>query len=91
VVVAIIAAMVAVARTLAADQDPGDRPVTGQPPARLRIQRGRPADLATQPTRAEEAVQRHRHQQLGPHPTGLGQLAGFQAAAGQLARASARR
>ena len=35
---------------------------------------------------ADEAVQVHRHQQLGPHPTTLGQPATLQGAAGQLAQ-----
>ena len=70
---------------VAGDQDPGDRPITGQPPAGLGVQRPGPTGLTAHPTRvAEEAVQVDRHQQLGPHPTGLGELAGFQGAAGQL-------
>jgi hypothetical protein len=42
---------------VAGDQDPGDRPVTGQPPARLRVQRPAPTSLPTHPTRTEEAGQ----------------------------------
>ena len=44
-----------------------------------------PADLPTQPHRAaEEAVQVHGDRQLGADPTGLGEPAALQAAAGQL-------
>jgi hypothetical protein len=67
------------------DQHPGHRTVTGQPPARLRVQRSRPATITTDGTRtAEEAVQVDGDQQLGPHSTGLGESPALQVAAGQL-------
>jgi hypothetical protein len=79
-------AMVSVgAGGLAADQDPGDGAVAGQPPARLRRQRPDRAGLPThRPRVAEEAFQVDGHRQLGPHPTGLGQVAALQDPAGQL-------
>ena len=73
-----------VAAGVASDQHSGDRPVTGQPPTRLRVQRSHPADLTPQATGAKEAVQVDGHQQLGSDPTALGQPAGLQGAAGQL-------
>jgi hypothetical protein len=58
---------------LAADHHPGHGPITGQAPTRLRGQWPCPAHLATHPARtAKQAVQLHRHQQLGPDPTRLG-------------------
>jgi hypothetical protein len=70
---------------LAGDQHPGDRAVTGQPPAPLGRQRPEPAKLTGhRPRVAEQTVQVHHHRQLGPRPTGLGQLTGFQGPAGQL-------
>ena len=72
---------------VAADQDPGHRPVTGQAPARLGGQRPHPASLSThRPGLADQAVQIDGDQQLGPDPTGLGQPAPFQLAAGQLSQ-----
>ena len=77
--------LAAVAGGVAGDQDPGDRPVAGQPPTRLRRQRPHPPSITPQPSRAaQEAVQVHRHQQLRPHPTRLGEPPAFQVAAGQL-------
>jgi hypothetical protein len=70
---------------LVGDQHPGQCPITSQPPTRLRIQRPGPAGLPPDcPWAANQAIQLHRHHQLGPHPTSLGQPTGFQAAAGQL-------
>jgi hypothetical protein len=70
---------------LAADQYPGQGGVTGQPPARLGLQRPGPARLPTQgAVTAKQAFQVDGDQQLGPHTTGPGQLAGFQGTAGQL-------
>ena len=75
---------VVVITPLAADQDPGQGPLTGQPPTGRRRPRSRPAGLTTHPRRAtQQAVQLHSHQQLGADPTGLGQPTGLQAA-GQL-------
>ena len=59
---------------VAGDQDPADGPVAGQPPTRLGVQGAAVAD---------EAARVHRARQLGPDPTGLGEVAGFQGAAGQ--------
>jgi hypothetical protein len=68
-----------------ADQHPGDRGVTGQPLAGLRVQGSGPAPIPTNgPWAAQEAVQVHGDQQLRADPTTLGELAGFQVAAGQL-------
>jgi DNA-binding transcriptional MocR family regulator len=70
---------------LAADHHPSHRPITSQPPTRLRGQRPRPPHLPTQTTRAaQQAVQIHGDEQLGPHPTRLGQPPTLQAATGQL-------
>ena len=80
-----VVAGVVLARVLAGDQHPGHRPVTGQSPAGLGVQRSGPADLT--PDRlgvAEQAVQVHDHAQLRPDPTGLGQPTALQVAAGQL-------
>jgi hypothetical protein len=71
---------------VAGDQDPGDGPVTGQASgSRGRCRCRRPGGAAL------EAVQVHRDRQLGPDPTGLGQLAALQARWANSARASARR
>jgi hypothetical protein len=81
---------VAIARVLlvvgvAGDQNPGDGTVAGQPLAGLGIQRSGPAGLTPERSRAaEEAVQVHGDGQLRADPTGLGESACFQAAAGQL-------
>ena len=73
---AVVVAGVVQVGGVAGDQDPGDRTVTGQPPTRLGVQREAVADLAAQAAGvAEEAVQVHGDQQLGPDPTRLGQLA----------------
>ena len=69
---------------VAGDQHPGHGTVAGQPPAGLGVQRPGPTGLPTQPIGAEEAVQVHGDQQLGPDPTALGQPAGLEGAAGQL-------
>jgi hypothetical protein len=61
-----------VAGGVAADQDPGDGPVAGQPLPGLGRQRSRPAGLSTQPTGVVEAVQLHHHRQLRADPTGGG-------------------
>jgi hypothetical protein len=54
---------------LAGDQHSGHRGVAGQPLARLRAQRPRPAAIATdRPRPAQQAVQVDGDQQLGPHP-----------------------
>ena len=66
---------------VAGDQDPGDGGVAGQPPAGLGI-KGGPAGLAAQPIGAEEAVQVHGDQQLGPDPTALGELAALRGCGG---------
>ena len=81
----VVVPVVVVVGGVAGDQDPGDGPVTGQPPTRLGVQ-GPGVSIAAQLGAALEAVQVHRHQQLGPHPTGLGQPATLQGAAGQLAQ-----
>jgi hypothetical protein len=82
--VGVLAGM-AVSGGVAGDQHPGHRAVAGQPPTRHRLQRPRPADLTPHRSRAaEEAVQVHGHRQLGPDPTGLGELAALQGSAGQL-------
>jgi hypothetical protein len=48
------------------DQHPGEGPITGQPPTRLRGQWSRPPRLATEAAGAvEQAVQLDAHQQLG--------------------------
>jgi hypothetical protein len=47
-IVAVVAAGLVGAGGVAADQDPGHGPVTGQPPTRLRTQRPRPAGVAAQ-------------------------------------------
>ena len=44
-----VAEAVAVSAGVAADQDPGDRPITGQPPTRLRIQRPHPPTSPPRP------------------------------------------
>jgi hypothetical protein len=70
---------------MAADQHPGQGPVTGESPTRLGRHHARPAGLTTHHRRAaNQAVQVHGHRQLRPDPTGLGQPAPLQAAAGQL-------
>jgi hypothetical protein len=70
---------------VAGDHHPGHRPITSQPPARLRLQRTHPTDLpAERAGVAEEAVQVDGDGQLGPDSAGLGELAGFQGAAGRL-------
>jgi len=77
----------AVAGGVAGDQDPGQGTITGQPPARRRVQRPHPADLATNGVvAAQEAVQIHRHRQLGPDPTGVGEPPPRQGPAGQLSQ-----
>jgi len=77
--------VVVVVGGVAGDQHPGHRAITGQPLARLRVQRPPPTDLATNSVvAAEEAVQVHGDSQLGPDPTGLGEPAPFQGVAGQL-------
>ena len=82
---AVVVAGVVQVGGVAGDQDPGDRAVAGQPPARLGVQREAVAALAAQAgVVAEEAVQVHGDRQLGPNPTRLGQPAAFQVAAGQL-------
>ena len=68
---------------VAADQDPGHGPVTGQPPTPLDRQRPQP-DLPTQASPALEAVQIDQHRQLGPDPTGPGQPPTLQGPPGQL-------
>jgi hypothetical protein len=45
---------VVVITPLAADQDPGQDPLTGQPPTGRRRQRSRPAGLTTHPRRAAQ-------------------------------------
>ena len=76
---------VAMAARLAGDQHPGHRPITGQPPACLRIQRAHPANLAANGVvSAQEAVQVHGHRQLRPDPTALGEPSPLQRPAGQL-------
>jgi hypothetical protein len=53
---------------LAADHHAGHRPITGQPPTGLGVQRPRPPQLSTQGAlAAQQAVQLHHHRQLGPH------------------------
>ena len=70
---------------VAADQDPGHRPVTGQPATGLGFQGPGPAGLpAHRPGVAEQAVQIDGDQTLGADPAGLGQLAALQGPAGQL-------
>jgi len=77
--------VVVVVGGVAGDQHPGHRAITGQPLARLLVQRPPPTDLATNSVvAAEEAVQVHGDSQLGPDPTGLGEPAPFQGVAGQL-------
>jgi hypothetical protein len=71
----------------AGDQHPGQGPVAGQPPAGLRAERPGPAGLAPDGAgAAQQAVQVHRDDELGPHAAGLGQLAALEVAAGQLGR-----
>ena len=75
VVVVVVAVVVG---GVAGDQDPGDRTVTGQPPTRLRWQRPHPTSITPQArVAAQQAVQVHGDQQLGPHPTRLGQPTTF--------------
>jgi hypothetical protein len=70
---------------VAGDQDPGDGAVAGQPLTGLQLQRDRAAGVATHAAGgAEEAVQVHGDQQLGAHPTRLGEPAALELAAGQL-------
>ena len=70
---------------VAGDQDPGDRAVTGQPPARLRPQRLTPTHHTAEAARAIlESVEIDGDQQLRADPTGPRELAGFEVAAGQL-------
>ena len=77
-----MAAEVVVAAGVAADQDPGQGAVTGQPPTRLGSQ-GAGVGVAAQADLALQAVQVHQHQQLGADPTGLGEPPALQGAAGQ--------
>ena len=70
---------------VASDQDPGHRPVTGQPTTGLRIQ-GAAGGVTTQAAGAGvagKAVQIHQHRQLGADPAGLGQPTTLQGPAGQ--------
>jgi hypothetical protein len=68
---------------VAGDQDPGHRPITSQPPTSLRIQRSGPAQVPTEAAgAAQEAVEVHRHEELGADPTRLGQPAALQGPAG---------
>ena len=56
------------------DQHPGQRPITGQPPTRLRIQRTHRAGLTTNGmAAAQEAVQVHGDRELRADPAGLGE------------------
>ena len=81
----VVAVVAGVAAGLAGDQDPGHRPVTGQPPTRLGAEGSGPAGVAAnRPGVAEQAVQVHDHIQLGADPAALGQLPGLEGAAGQL-------
>jgi len=83
---------VAVAAGVAGDEDPGQRPVTSQPPTRLRIQRPHPATLPPEAARAaNQAVQVHRHHQLRADPAGLGQPPPSKLRRANSASASARR
>jgi hypothetical protein len=71
------------------DQDPGQGPVTGQPPTGLRCQHARSADLTPHPHgpgAAKQASKVHGHRELGADPTGLRKPACFQAPAGQLSQ-----
>jgi hypothetical protein len=58
---------------VAGDQDSGQRPITSQPPARLRTQRPAVGHPTHRPRTALQAGQVDGDQQLGPHPTRLGQ------------------
>jgi len=70
---------------LAADDHPGEGGVTGQSPAGFGFQRPGPADVPTDPARlSAEAVEVDDHAELGPDPTGDGELAALQGPAGQL-------
>jgi hypothetical protein len=69
---------------LAGDQDPGHRPVTGQPLTGLGSQGAAVGHPTHRPGAALEAVQVDQHRQLGPDPTSAGELAAFELAAGQL-------
>ena len=65
---------VAMAARLAGDQHPGHRPITGQPPTRLRIQWTHRAGLTTNGmAAAQEAVQVHGDRELRADPAGLGE------------------
>jgi hypothetical protein len=75
---------------LAGDQDPGHRPVAGQPPTPLRGQRPQ-LGVAAQPGVALEAVQVDQHRQLRAHPPVWGSRPASRARRASSARASARR
>jgi hypothetical protein len=69
---------------VAGDQDSGQRPITSQPPARLRTQRPAVGHPTHRPRTALQAGQVDGDQQLGPHPTRLGQPPPLKLAASQL-------
>jgi hypothetical protein len=70
---------------VAGDQDPGDGPVTSQPPTPLPIQESGLAELTAHAAGvAEQAGQLDGDQQLGPDPAGLGQPTPLQDPAGHL-------
>jgi hypothetical protein len=76
---------VAVLTAVAGDHHTGERGVAGQPPDGLGGQRSRKAAVpARQAGLAEQAGQFDGDGQLGSDPAGVGELAAFQRAAGQL-------